>query len=112
MYRTDGVTVQDSPMEVLVFDPPLIELLGLFRVSDADDVEALGSLGPVDHTRDIGVRPVHLLFDVHVGNGEPRPEGQVAEHLDVVAAALERGPFLGGNGWCGHSQSESGGRED
>ena len=39
---------------------------------------ALGAFVAVDHARHVGVRAVHLLLDVHVGDGEAGAEGEVA----------------------------------
>ena len=85
-------------MEILILDSPLVEQLRVLRVLDADDVGALSALSTVGETCYVGVRTVHLLFDVQVRHREARPEWKVSEHLDVVATAFEWRPrhVLGG----------------
>ena len=96
-------------MEILVLDSPLVEQLRVLGILQADNVGSLGPFPPVDHSGDVCVRTIHLLLEVHIGDGELRTEGEVAEHLDIVAAAVDRAP---GNllcrQWRGDGERQSG----
>ena len=83
-------------MQILILDAPAVDHLGLGRVGEIDDVGAFGAFITIDHPSDIGVRAVEFLLQLHVGHAQTRPQRDVAEHVDVIAARLLRCPLRGG----------------
>ena len=68
-------------MQLRVLDLPGVDLLGIVRVLETEDVEAR-----LPASAQVHVGPVHVLFHLDVG-GSP---GYVSENLDVRAALLAR----------------------
>ena len=62
----------------------------MLGILDADDVQASWSSVAIPHAANVGVRAGQILLDIDVRDAQSRTQRKVAEHLDIIAAPLQR----------------------